>query len=170
MLPEITATTEGIRWMNDEDEEPMVMIHGKKVGLVLFGEVAEIWKREGCRRLIGNRVVKVEIKKKTFVACYQPVWGHWPEEMQEYRNQLEEIVHRSKREDMLIIGGDFNSNVGKRNNRSRDLPSCGIYGLGKMNDAGEDLIEWTYQNSLCYINSFFEHRHRGTWFNNSLRR
>ena len=42
---------------------------------------------------------------------------------------------------------------------------CGEYGVGRMNDAGSDLIEWCEANVLAYANSFVRHAERGTWFN-----
>ena len=43
--------------------------------------------------------------------------------------------------------------------------TCGRYGLGRRNAAGEDLIHWMEINNLCWINSFFDHPNRGTWYN-----
>ena len=39
------------------------------------------------------------------------------------------------------------------------------FGVGRMNDAGRDLIEWREANGLAYANSFVRHAERGTWFN-----
>ena len=50
----------------------------------------------------------------------------------------------------IVIGGDFNASVGR--NRGRN----GVYGkqgLGRMNDAGRDLMLWCEANGLAYVNS-----------------
>ena len=42
---------------------------------------------------------------------------------------------------------------------------CGNFGVGRMNDAGRDLIERCEANGLAYVNIFVRHDGRGTWFN-----
>jgi len=62
----------------------------------------------------------------------------------------------------LIIGGDFNSNVGRGNEREG---VCGRYGIGNMNEAGRDLIDWCGEHGLEYVNSYMRYKRRGTWLN-----
>ena len=66
------------------------------------------------------------------------------------------------RNERLLIGGDWNANVGRGSARNG---VCGEFGVGRMNDAGRDLIEWCEANGLAYANSFVRHAERGTWFN-----
>ena len=37
--------------------------------------------------------------------------------------------------------------------------------VGRMNEAGRDLIDWCEENVLAHVNSFMKHARRGTWFN-----
>ena len=46
-----------------------------------------------------------------------------------------------------------------------ETDTCGRYGLGRANAAGEDFIHWMEINNLCWVNSFFDHPNRGTWYN-----
>ena len=71
------------------------------------------------------------------VAAYQPIWDSDEEGMQEYRRALEIQIAQGGRE-RFVIGGDFNANVGRRNERQG---VCGRYGVGRMNEAGRDLID-----------------------------
>ena len=66
------------------------------------------------------------------------------------------------RNERLLIGGDWNANVGRGSARNG---VCGEFGVGRMNDAGRDLIEWCEANGLAYAISFVRHAERGTWFN-----
>ena len=70
-----------------------------------------------------------------------------------------ENEHRNGR---LLIGGDWNANVGRGSERNG---VCGEFGVGRMNNADIDLIEWCGVNGLAYMNSFVRHAERGTWFN-----
>ena len=66
------------------------------------------------------------------------------------------------RNQRLLIGGDWNANVGRGSARNRE---CVDFGAGSMNDAGRDFIEWREVNGLPYANRFVRHAERGTWFN-----
>ena len=66
------------------------------------------------------------------------------------------------RNERLLIEGDWNANVGRGSARNG---VCGDFGVGRMNDAGRDLIEWCEGNGLAYENSFVRHAERGTLFN-----
>ena len=39
---------------------------------------------------------------------------------------------------------------------------CDRYGLGRANEAGQDLIEWCEEHDLVHANSFVSHKRRGT--------
>ena len=60
----------------------------------------------------------------------------------------------------LVIGGDFNMNVGKGNAREG---VCGRYGVGRMNEQGRDFVEWCEENELVWVNSYLKHRRRGSY-------
>ena len=49
----------------------------------------------------------------------------------------------------LVIARYFNANVGNQNAR-RGL--CDKYGVGRMNEAGRDLIDWCEEHGLCNVN------------------
>ena len=65
------------------------------------------------------------------------------------------------------MGGDFNAHVGRNKTRQG---IGGKFGLRTTNQQGNKLLEWCEANSLAYVNSFSNHRSRGTWFSNFTRR
>ena len=136
-LTEIRAECEGVVWLG-EDECRVVLIHGKRSGVMLRGIAMEIWVEEGQRKWLNERVSAVVLGGMRVVSAYQPVWGTDEEGMNDYRIALENQIAMSERE-RLVIGGDFNANVGRGNAR-RGI--CGKYGVGRMNEAGRDLIDW----------------------------
>ena len=99
----------------------------------------------------------VKVKKHRLVACYQPIWGKHEEDMRKYRENLEEQLALKRRNEWLLIGGDFNAQVGSRELRV-ETETCGRFGIGKMNDAGRYLISWMEINGLCWIDSYFDHQ------------
>ena len=115
---------------------------------------------------MNERVTAVVLGGMRVVSAYQPVWGTDDEGMTDYRSALESQIAMSGRE-RLVIGGDFNANVGRGNAR---VGVCGKYGVGRMNEAGRDLIDWCEEQGLAYVNSFMKHARRGTWYNLRYRR
>ena len=61
--------------------------------------------------------------------------------MRKYRENLEEQLALKRRNEWLPIGGIFNAQVGSRELRV-ETETRGRFGIGKMNDAGRDLISW----------------------------
>ena len=160
---EITNKQHGILWIKAR-ELYGVVIYGNKVAIFLRDDWADDWEKQGCQRWVSERVVAVKVKKHRLVACYQPICGKHEEDMRKYRENLEEQLALKRRNEWLIIGGDFNAQVGSRELRV-ETETCGRFGIGKMNDAGRDLISWMEINGLCWINSYFDHPDRGTWYN-----
>ena len=159
-MTELRAEGEGVVWLG-EDECRVAVVHGRKSGVLLRGGALEAWINEGQNKWLSERVAAVVFAGMRVVSAYQPIWGTDEGSMREYRRDLEIQVAIGGR-DRLVIGGDFNSNVGRMNAR-RGV--CGKYGVGRMNEAGRDLIDWCEEHELVYVNSFMRHARRGTWFN-----
>ena len=124
------------------------------------GEALRLWREEGQQKWMNERVVAVVFGGLRVVSAYQPVWGTDEEGFERYRRDLDrQIAYRG--ENRLVIGGDFNMNVGKGNAREG---VCGRYGVGRMNEQGRDFVEWCEENELVWVNSFMKHRRRGSWF------
>ena len=49
------------------------------------------------------------------------------------------------------------------NDNARDGIS-GKFGLRLSNVVGGQFVEWLEENGWCWVNSFFNHKRRGTWF------
>ena len=159
-LTELRADDCDVVWMGME-EHKVALVHSRKAGVLLRGEALKCWVEGGMRKEFCERMVAVVIGEMRVVSAYQPIWGKDEAGMEQYRRALGYQLARSARE-WLVIGGDFNANVGRGNARQG---VCGKYGVGRMNEAGRDLIEWCGENGLSYVNSYMKHERRGTWFN-----
>ena len=97
------------------------------------------------------------------VSTYMPVSGSAVLEVEEVREILVEHVGWAEREEILVVGGDVNAHVGRGSQRAG---VCRRFGLRTSNTAKKELLECLSENGLCWVNSFFNHRRRRTWFSN----
>ena len=162
LVQELSAVGTGVIWLG-EGENRVAILHSVKAGIILRGSVLDRWIREGQHVWYYNRVVAITIGKMRLVSVYQPIWRVWGPDrvaLEECRRDVETQLGLGRRE-YLVIGGDFNASVG-RNRRGMD-GVYGRFGIGEMNEAGRDLMEWCSINGLAYVNSYMKHRRRGTW-------
>ena len=105
-------------------------------------------------------------REKFLIAVYQPIRTHGHEAIEEYRDHVEDLIAKSPRDTILVIGGDHNSQL------SGNAARQGSYGLDTppTNEQGMDLIQWCSEQQLQWANGFSGHNNRGTWFNRNLMR
>ena len=80
--------------------------------------------------------------------------------------ELQDALNRVPPDDILVLLGDFNARVGKREADSdlwREVE--GKHGVGCCNEAGESLLEFCAANSLTIMNTWIEKKqvHLETW-------
>ena len=159
LVQELAAAGSGVVWLG-EGENRVAVVHSIKAGIILRGSSLEQWIREGQQKWYYDRVVAVVIGRLRLVSVYQPSLGNDRMALERCRRDLETQLGMGRRE-KLVIGGDFNANVGR--NRIGVYGVYGRWGLGEMNEAGRELMEWCSMNGLAYVNSYVRHARRGTW-------
>ena len=160
LLTELRSETDGVIWLGEEDELSAI-IHGKKSGILIRGEILDKWCEEGQSKRCGERSTAIRSGSIMLVSTYMPVdKGTNREELEKAKEELTEMTSWKRKEDIMIIGGDFNAHIG----REVKNDTCGKYGLRSSNRQGEELMEWLRQNGLVYANSYYGHKRRGTFF------
>ena len=99
-----------------------------------------VWRESGC----------CGVGRDATCGCYMRLDE---ESMGRYRRDLESQVAIGMNV-RLVIGCEFNTSVGVNAKRAS---VCGKYGLGRMLDAGRDLIEWCKQHELQNVNNYMRH-------------
>ena len=89
------------------------------------------------------------------LSVYAPQMGRTQEDKDTFRCNLEEIIRHVEPETVLVVAGDTNAHVGKRQNSEETI---GKYGWGRRNREGQDLVEMLARNQLVVVNSFFQKR------------
>ena len=82
-------------------------------------------------------------------------------EVEQFYEDLQDLLELTPKKDVLFIIGDWNAKVG-----SQETPGVtGIFGLGVRNEAGQRLIEFCQENTLVITNTLFQQHKRRlyTW-------
>ena len=162
LLSEVLADGPGVVWLGEE-ENLTVIIHSKKAGILLRGSLLDGWKKEGQKKKVAERSVSVRACGLALTATYLPVYvGTNEDEIENTKEVLAEHVRWAKYEDVVIVGGDYNAHVGSDEEKQG---VCGKFGLRTSNEKGRQLIQWCEENNLAYVNSFYNMKNRGSWFN-----
>lgn len=167
LLSEVRASRNGVEWLGENDNLTAI-IHSTRAGILLRGELLKLWCKEGQKKRQDERTVSVKMDRTVLVSTYQPVYvGNNEAEIEEAKQILLQHKQWAAREDILVIGGDFNAHIGGGENRPG---ICGRFGIRQSNHQGLDLLAWCEENDLAHVNSFYSHKKRGTWFHPALGR
>ena len=82
-------------------------------------------------------------------------------EVEEFYEDLQDLLELTDKKDVFYIIGDWNAKVG-----SQEIPGVtGKFGLGVQNEAGQRLIEFCQENALIIANILFQQHKRRlyTW-------
>ena len=161
LMTEIWADGEGVVWLG-EGTGRVAIVHGMRTGILLRGEMVERWVDEGELKWYEERVTVVAVAGMRLMAVYQPVWLQGRNDVEVYRHQIHNQMATVRQRELLVIGGDHNAQVGRDGRREGVV---GAWGLSTAtNEAGWDFVDWCEEHGLAYVNSYYRHRRRGTWF------
>ena len=97
----------------------------------------------------------------TVIQAYAPTSNAEEAEVEQFYEDLQDLLELTPKKDVLFIIGDWNAKVG-----SQETPGVtGKFGLGIQNEAGQRLIEFCQENALVIANTLFPQHKRQlyTW-------
>ena len=97
----------------------------------------------------------------TVIQVYAPTSNTEEAEVEQFCEDLQDILELTPKKYALFIIGDWNTKVG-----SQETPGVtGKFGLGLQNEAGQRLIEFCQENTLIIANTLFQQHNRRlcTW-------
>lgn len=86
------------------------------------------------------------------IQVYAPTTNATDQQVEEFYADLNTVLRQTKKNEMVIVMGDFNAKVGKGN----DGKMVGSYGLGERNDRGDRLVQFCQEEELILANTFFQ--------------
>ena len=82
-------------------------------------------------------------------------------EVEQFYEDLQNLLELTSKKDVIFIIGDWNAKVG-----SQEIPGvAGKFGLGVQNEAGQRIIEFFQEKALVIANTLFQQHKRRlcTW-------
>ena len=95
------------------------------------------------------------------IQVYAPTSNAEETEVEQFYEDLQDLLEITPPKDVFFITGDWNAKVG-----SQETPGVtGKFGLGVQNEAGQRLIEICQENALVIANTLFQQHKRRfyTW-------
>ena len=120
----------------------------------------------GCN-LKNNRRISVCFQGKLFnitvIHVYAPTRNAEEAEVEQFYEDLQDLLELTPKKDVLFIIGDWDAKVGSQ--ETRGGLQTGNFGLGIQNEAGQRLTEFCQENTLVIANTIFQQHKRRlyTW-------
>ena len=101
-------------------------------------------------------MISVHLQGKPFnitvIQVYAPTSNAEEAEVEQFYEDLQDLLEQTPKKDVLFIIGDWNAKVG-----SQETPGVtGKFDLGMRNEAGQILIEFCQDNALVIANTLFQ--------------
>ena len=96
-------------------------------------------------------------------SVYAPTLNSSAEAKDQFYSDLDKLIEKVPPSENLYLLGDFNARVGSEHS---NWPSCiGHYGIGRINENGQRLLELCCNRNLCVTNTFFQNKpvHQVSW-------
>ena len=112
-----------------------------------------------------DRMISVHFQGKPFnitvIQVYVPTSNAEEVEVEQFYEDLQDLLELIPKRDVLFIIGDWNAKVGSQ----ETLGVTGKFGLGVQNEAGQRLTEFCQENTLVIANALFQQHKRRlyTW-------
>ena len=110
-------------------------------------------------------MISVRLQGKPFnirvIQVYAPTSNDKETEVEQFYEDLQDLLELTPKNDVLFIIGHWNAKVG-----SQETPGVtGKFGLGMQNEAGQRLIEFCQENTMVIANTHFQQHKRRlyTW-------
>jgi hypothetical protein len=138
--------------------------HEYGVGFLLSKEASKCllaWKPVNERIMLAR--FKTRVRPVTIVQAYASTDSAENSEKEKFYNELQATMSKIKRQDIVIVMGDFNATVGSDNEHLEHV--MGRYGMGTITENGELFTEFCFENDLVIGGSLFPHKtcHKYTW-------
>jgi exonuclease III len=105
---------------------------------------------------VSERIIAIQLacrpKNVNIIQIYAPTTDRPEAEVEEFYDQLSDLLRKFKPHEVNIVAGDFNAKVGEN-----CVPNVvGDYGLGVRNERGDTLVQWCMGEGFTIKNTYFK--------------
>ena len=108
----------------------------------------------------NDRMISVRFQGKLFsitvIQVCAPTSNAEEAKVEQFYEELQDLLELTPKKDVLFIIGDRNAKVGSQ----ETLGVTGKFGLGIQNEVGQRLIEFCQENALAIANTLFQQHKR----------
>ena len=121
----------------------------------------------GCRP-VSSRLITIHLRAVPFniirVQAYAPTSDYDDNKIEEFYDQLQNVIDQTPKKDILVVQGDWNAKVGK-DDCGNWQSICGPISNDDTNERGFRLLEFATFNDLVLANTLGHHKAsiRWTW-------
>ncbi|CAJ1439366.1 unnamed protein product [Effrenium voratum] len=153
LLTDVTFHRDGTHDLWVDGHKWKLVVEGK-VAIAMGEAMGQRWEAGGARsfksrpgqgRVLGLHFPRQGRRKGLMlIVCYAPISSARRTDRQEFLRQVTEVKARTPGGDWLIVGGDFNAEIGA--NQAQHYPTVmGQFGSGSTSRTGPELLEWCQQ-------------------------
>ena len=156
-----TSTPEGHKLFFSGREDR----HGHGVGFLILKDTVNAIM--GCRP-VSSRLITIRLKASPFnitiIQAYAPTTDYDDSDIEDFYDQLQEVIDQTPKKDILVVQGDWNAKTGEDASKNWRETS-GQYCNPETNERGLRLLEFAIYNNLKVVNTFGPHKpsRRWTW-------
>ena len=115
---------------------------------------------------VSSRAISIRLRAAPFnitvIQAYAPTTGHDDDVVEEFYTQLQSLIDKVHKKDILIIQGDWNAKVGK--DAQKDWKQfCGPSCNEVTNERGLRLLEFASYNNMVLANTLGQHKTSRCW-------
>ncbi|MEW8548423.1 MAG: endonuclease/exonuclease/phosphatase family protein [Candidatus Thiodiazotropha sp.] len=146
---------------------------GHEYGVVFLVHKDIVSAALGCRP-VSSRLISTRLRTGSFnvtiIQVYAPTSGHDDNEVDNFYQQLQEVIDQTPKKDILVVQRDWNAKVGK--DVQADWGNvCGPYYNAEKNERGFRLLEFATFDNLVLTNTLGHHKpsRKWTWHNPGMK-
>ena len=119
----------------------------------------------GCRP-VSSQLITIRLKASPFnitiIQAYARTTDYNDDDIEDFYDQLQEVIDQMPKKDILVVQGDWNVKIGE--DASTNWKGiCGQYCNPETNERGLRLLEFTSYNNQKVVNTFGPHKPSRHW-------
>ena len=115
---------------------------------------------------VSSLLITIHLKPSLFnitiIQAYAPTTNSDDDDIEDFYDQLQEVIDPTPKKDILVVLGDWNAKIGEDASKNRK-GTCGQYCNPETNERGLRLLQFASYSNLKVTNTFGPHTPSRRW-------